>query len=114
MSAPKGNVIPCADRLLSLRGGFRLRAPRRQLIGRRSKHPSRKVRLWKTCPVTEPPDGLPTYRVLTGADDDTFCKRVSDALSLGYELHHGPALTFDGTKVIVAQALLWPSRPNIR
>jgi hypothetical protein len=54
-----------------------------------------------------PPDGLPTYRVLTGPDDDAFCHRVSDALDLGYRLHGSPGLTFDGTRVIVAQALLW-------
>jgi hypothetical protein len=54
-----------------------------------------------------PPDGLPTYRVLTGPDDDAFCHRVSDALELGYRLHGSPSVTFDGTRVIVAQALVW-------
>jgi hypothetical protein len=56
-----------------------------------------------------PPNGLPAYRVLTGPDDDAFCHRVSDALELGYRLHGSPALTFDGTGVIVAQALIWES-----
>ena len=55
-----------------------------------------------------PPDGLPTYRVLTGPDDAAFCHRVSEALDLGYQLHGSPALTFNGTNVIVAQALIWP------
>lgn len=55
-----------------------------------------------------PPDGLPPYRVLTGPDDAAFCKRVSDMLALGYRLHGGPAVTFDGERVIVAQAVLWP------
>ena len=54
-----------------------------------------------------PPDGLPTYRVLTGPDDDAFCRRVSEALELGYRLYGSPAATFDGTRVIVAQALVW-------
>jgi hypothetical protein len=54
-----------------------------------------------------PPDGLPTYRVLTGPDDDALCHRVSEALALGYRLHGSPAITFDGTNVIVAQALVW-------
>lgn len=54
-----------------------------------------------------PPDGLPIYRLLTGPDDAAFCRRVSDALALGYELHGSPAMTFDGQRVIVAQALLW-------
>jgi hypothetical protein len=46
------------------------------------------------------------YRVLTGPDDRAFCQRVSAALDDGYELHGGPALTFDGERVIVAQALV--------
>ncbi|MEV6059657.1 DUF1737 domain-containing protein [Nocardia asteroides] len=59
--------------------------------------------------MTTPPDGLPIYRVLTGPDDETFCRRVSAALALGYELHEGPAVTFNGTNVIVAQAVVWPT-----
>jgi hypothetical protein len=55
-----------------------------------------------------PPDGLPTYRILTGPDDDAFCHRVSEALALGYRLYGSPAATFDGERVIVAQALIWP------
>ena len=55
-----------------------------------------------------PPDGLPIYRVLTGPDDAAFCSRVSEAIALGYRLHGGPAVTFNGERVIVAQALLWP------
>ncbi|HYC99233.1 DUF1737 domain-containing protein [Brevundimonas sp.] len=56
-----------------------------------------------------PPDGLPRYRVLTGPDDAGFCHRVSEMLDLGYRLHGGPGLTFDGERVIVAQAVLWPA-----
>ncbi len=59
---------------------------------------------------TPPPDGLPAYRLLTGPDDDAFCRRVSEALELGYELHGSPAVMFDGERVIVAQAILWPSQ----
>lgn len=59
--------------------------------------------------MSTPPDGLPLYRVLTGPDDETFCRRVSEALNLGYRLHEGPSVTFDGDRVIVAQALLWPA-----
>jgi hypothetical protein len=58
--------------------------------------------------VSATPDGLPIYRILTGPDDDKFCRRVSEALALGYELHGSPAATFDGRNVIVAQALVWP------
>jgi hypothetical protein len=58
--------------------------------------------------MNTPPDGLPVYRVLTGPDDASFCERVSAALKLGYRLHLGPSITFDGDRVIVAQALIWP------
>ena len=54
-----------------------------------------------------PPDGLPHYRLLTGPDDDSFCRRVSDAIALGYHLYGSPVATFDGERVIVGQALLW-------
>ena len=57
-----------------------------------------------------PPDGMPAYRVLTGPDDAAFCRRVSDVLALGYQLHGGPAVTFNEERVIVAQAVLWPLR----
>jgi hypothetical protein len=56
-----------------------------------------------------PHERLPRYRVLTGPDDAAFCYRVSEALDLGYELHGGPAVTFNDDTVVVAQALIWPS-----
>lgn len=59
-----------------------------------------------------PPDGLPAYRLLTGPDDATFCRRVSEALALGYRLYGSPAATFNGVNVIVAQAVLWPSEQS--
>lgn len=55
-----------------------------------------------------PPDGLPLYRLLTGKDDDAFCRRVSDALARGYQLYGSPAATFNGEHVVVAQAVVWP------
>jgi hypothetical protein len=55
------------------------------------------------------PEGLPTYRILTGPDDAAFCHRVSDALAMGYRLYGSPAATFNGKEVIVAQAIVWPS-----
>ena len=55
----------------------------------------------------QPPEGLPLYRLLTGPDDAAFCKRVSEALALGYVLYGSPAATFDGSQVIVAQAVVW-------
>lgn len=58
--------------------------------------------------MSRPPQGLSIYRVLTGPDDAAFCHRVSDALEIGYQLHGSPALTFNGTDVIVAQAIIWP------
>jgi hypothetical protein len=62
--------------------------------------------------VSSPPDGLPAYRILTGPDDAAFCHRVSDALKMGYLLYGSPAATFNGSTVIVAQALVWPSIAN--
>jgi len=55
-----------------------------------------------------PPDDLPRYRLLTGPDDASFCHRVSEALAFGYELYGSPTMTFDGERVVVGQALLWP------
>lgn len=49
------------------------------------------------------------YRLLTGPDDSTFCERVSEALDEGYVLHGSPAATFDGERVIVAQAVVLPT-----
>jgi hypothetical protein len=46
------------------------------------------------------------YRVLTGPDDKSFCERVSGALDQGYRLHGGPAITFNGERCIVAQAVV--------
>ena len=60
-------------------------------------------------PITNPPEGLPTYRLLTGPDDASFCHRVSEAIAMGYKLYGSPASTFNGTNVIVAQAVIWPS-----
>ena len=61
-----------------------------------------------TPQASAPPDGLPVYRLLTGPDDASFCRRVSDALAVGYRLYGSPAATFNGQTVIVAQAIVWP------
>ena len=53
------------------------------------------------------PSRLP-YRLLTGPDDATFCQRVSQALDEGYVLYGSPAATYDGERVIVAQAVILP------
>ena len=58
--------------------------------------------------MAKPPQDLPRYRVLTGPDDEAFCRRVSEALDLGYVLHGGPAITVNGEQAIVAQAVVWP------
>ncbi|AFU04264.1 DUF1737 domain-containing protein [Nocardia brasiliensis] len=49
------------------------------------------------------------YRLITGVDDATFCERISALLDQGYQLHGSPAVTFNGTDVIAAQALIWGS-----
>jgi hypothetical protein len=58
--------------------------------------------------MTETDDRL-RYRLLTGPDDRTFCERISAALDEGYVLHGGPAATYDGERVIVAQAVVLPT-----
>jgi hypothetical protein len=58
---------------------------------------------------SSPPQGLPVYRLLTGPDDAVFCERVSEALAMGYSLYGSPAVTFNGERVIVAQAVVWPA-----
>ena len=59
--------------------------------------------------MSQPPNGLPRYRVLTGPDDASFCEGVSEMLDLGYQLAGGPALTAGADGIVVAQAVLWPS-----
>ena len=57
-----------------------------------------------------PPEGLHRYRLLTGKGDAEFCRRVSDAIALGYQLYGSPAATFNGEHVVVTQVVLWPDR----
>ncbi|GAA5084197.1 MULTISPECIES: DUF1737 domain-containing protein [Nocardia] len=47
------------------------------------------------------------YRLITGVDDASFCERISALLDQGYRLHGSPAVTFNGTEVIAAQAVIW-------
>lgn len=56
------------------------------------------------------------YRLLTGPDDRSFCERISAALAEGYQLYGSPAATFDGERVIVAQAVILPGagEPTVR
>ena len=56
---------------------------------------------------SSPPDNMARYRLLTGKDDDAFCRRVSEALALGYSLYGSPAITFNGEHAVVAQAVVW-------
>ena len=49
---------------------------------------------------------MKVYRYLTGKDDVHFCARVSKALNDGYELYGAPTMTFNGTEVIVGQAIV--------
>ncbi|HZU58719.1 MAG TPA: DUF1737 domain-containing protein [Actinocrinis sp.] len=58
--------------------------------------------------MAKPPNDLPRYRVLTGPDDEAFCRRVSEALDLGYVLHGSPGVAVSGGQAIVAQAVVWP------
>jgi hypothetical protein len=56
---------------------------------------------------TMPPEGKLAYRLLTGKDDDAFCRRVSEALAMGYTLYGSPSISFNGEHPIVCQAVLW-------
>lgn len=49
---------------------------------------------------------MKVYRYLTGKDDVNFCARVTKALNEGYELYGEPTMTFNGTDVIVGQAIV--------
>ena len=49
------------------------------------------------------------YRLIIGPDDADFSRRVSAAVDEGYELYGSPAISHDGEKIIVAQALLLPA-----
>ena len=60
--------------------------------------------------MSNPPENRLRYRLLTGPDDVSFCRRVSEALEAGYRLYGSPAMTFDGNSVIVSQAVIWPDR----
>ncbi len=47
-----------------------------------------------------------TYRLITGKDDNVFCERISTALAEGYRLYGSPAATFNGSDMMVAQAVV--------
>lgn len=49
---------------------------------------------------------MKVYRYLTGKDDVKFCARVTKALNEGYQLYGSPTMTFNGTDVIVGQAIM--------
>jgi len=63
--------------------------------------------------MSVPPDSLPIYRVLNGPDDAAFCRRVCEAIALGYRLYDGPAVTLNGEQVILAQAPPWPGAGDV-
>ena len=48
------------------------------------------------------------FRFLTGPDDSSFCHRVTEAISNGWELHGSPTLTYDSEhkKVVCGQAVV--------
>lgn len=46
------------------------------------------------------------YKYFTGPDDESFCRRVTEALNKGWQLYGNPTLTFNGQTVIAGQALI--------
>jgi hypothetical protein len=59
--------------------------------------------------MPEPTEEKLSYRLITGPDTKEFCERISTALADGYVLHGSPAAAFNGTDVIVAQAIVLPA-----
>ena len=59
--------------------------------------------------MPEPTEEKLSYRLITGPDNRDFCERITTALADGYVLHGSPAATFNGTDVIVAQAVVLPA-----
>ena len=55
------------------------------------------------------PEEKLSYLLISGPDNSEFCERLSNALAEGYVLHGSPAATFNGTSVIVAQAVVLPA-----
>ena len=55
------------------------------------------------------PEEKLSYRLISGPDNREFCERISSALAEGYVLHGSPAAAFNGTSVIVAQAVVLPA-----
>ena len=51
------------------------------------------------------------YRLLTGPDDRSFCDRVTEALNNGWQLYGSPSATFDGNRVVCAQAVIREEAP---
>jgi len=59
--------------------------------------------------MPEPTEDRLSYRLITGPDTRDFCERITNALAEGYVLQGSPAATFNGTDVIVAQAVVLPA-----
>jgi hypothetical protein len=59
--------------------------------------------------MPEPTEEKLSYRLITGPDTKEFCERISTALADGYVLHGSPTAAFNGTDVIVAQAIVLPA-----
>lgn len=49
---------------------------------------------------------MKVYRMLTGPDDSVFCRRVTEALQQGWELHGSPTMTYTDNGVRVGQAIV--------
>jgi len=60
------------------------------------------------------PPGITLYRYLTGPDDATFCHRVSEALSQGWQLYGNPTLTYDaGQKRVICGQAITKEKPGL-
>ena len=59
------------------------------------------------------PQPTEQYKLITGKDDADFCKRITQLLAQGYELHGSPTMAFNGEHMVVAQAVTKLETPLI-
>lgn len=63
--------------------------------------------------MSNPPEGLPKYRLLTGSDPDQLSTDIAAALEQGFRLWSGIVVANGPEGPIFAQAVIWPEeRPD--
>ena len=63
--------------------------------------------------MSNPPDGLPKYRLLSGSDPEQLSIDIAAALEQGFRLWSGIVVANGPDGAIFAQAVIWPEeRPD--